>query len=56
LVFLNPFIEVRGDTLFLYNQVIFEGTTGSGVFGDIAIDDLAIIYGSCSKIDYYGKV
>lgn len=37
------------------NQVVFEGVTGSGALGDIALDDLSITYGRCMKIDYYGN-
>ncbi|KAJ6650282.1 hypothetical protein lerEdw1_013439, partial [Lerista edwardsae] len=33
-------------------QVVFEGIRGRGIEGDIAIDDIAIVEGECTKSDY----
>ncbi|KAL8168546.1 UNVERIFIED_CONTAM: MAM domain-containing glycosylphosphatidylinositol anchor protein 2 [Gekko kuhli] len=33
-------------------QVIFEGIRGRGMEGDIAIDDISIVEGECTKPDY----
>lgn len=35
-------------TIYLHNTVTFEGTVGSSYTGDIAIDDVSIISGSCA--------
>lgn len=33
-------------------QVVFEGIRGRGIEGDIAIDDISIVEGECTKSDY----
>ncbi|XP_053139929.1 MAM domain-containing glycosylphosphatidylinositol anchor protein 2 isoform X2 [Hemicordylus capensis] len=42
-------VNIHPNTSF---QVVFEGIRGRGIEGDIAIDDIAIVEGECTKSDF----
>ena len=42
-------------TFCCFQQFVVEGTIGSGVIGDIAVDDLAVLDTSCDSVTLQGK-
>ena len=43
-------------TLYTKFQILIEGVIGGGSSGDIAIDDITVLTGSCIKIVKQGKL
>ena len=43
------------DSLSSINQFVLEGEIGKGHEGDIAVDDMAVLEGSCVKIVLQGR-
>ena len=47
--------DVNFDSLSSINQFVLEGEIGKGHEGDIAVDDMAALEGSCEKIIRHGR-
>ena len=47
--------DVNFDSLSSINQLVLEGEIGRGHEGDIAVDDMAVLEGSCEKIVLQGR-
>ena len=47
--------DVNFDSLSSINQLVLEGEIGRGHEGDIAVDDMAVLEGSCEKIILQGR-